>query len=129
MIELAIKEAIKNPIKPKGRNSISRFASILTNGRQIFIGRNSYKSHPLQAKYGVCQEAISVHSAIDVLCKAIRWAAGIAGGHYKDVRDLSNFKLYVARVLKDGSPANSKPCEGCMDALRDFGITQMEWID
>ena len=35
---------------------------------------------------------------------------------------LSNANVYVARVLKDGSPALAKPCDTCLGALMYFGI-------
>ena len=117
-IELAIKEALKNPIRPRGRNSISRFACILTNGRDTFIGLNSYKSHPLQFKFSKDSQKVCIHSEIAALAKAS-----------KEYTDLSKFKMYVARVLADGTPALARPCCICEGAIREFGITQVYWTE
>lgn len=123
----AIHYAKLNPIKPIGRNSISRFASVLTDGKDTFIGLNSYKTHTLQARFGINDECIHTHSEIAAIIKAIKWKAKQIGSHYNSITDLSNFSISVARVLKDGSPALGKPCEGCMGALVAYGITDIEW--
>lgn len=128
-LKLAIDQARLNPIFPKGRNSISRFATVLTNGKLIFVGLNSYKTHTLQKKFSSNEESIHIHSEVDAIVKATRHFAQTDGRHYTSISDLSDFKMFVARVLKDGTPANSKPCIGCQRALAAFGITQVEWIE
>jgi tRNA(Arg) A34 adenosine deaminase TadA len=130
-LSVAVQTAIANPIKPIGRNSISRFGAVLTDGRQFFYGQNTYKTHPLQAKYGVNSESVHVHAEISAIIQALNWKARQKGTHYrnKDICDLSDFTLYVARVLKNGQPANAKPCEGCMSAIKEFGIREIYWTE
>lgn len=125
----AIQLAKTNPIQPIGRNTISRFCAILSNGRQTFYGFNSYRSHPLQAKYAINSEAISIHAEIDACRKAINWNARQKGIRYgrKEACNLSDYTIAIARILRDDSPSIGCPCVGCMSALTDFGITDIRW--
>lgn len=127
MIDLAIAEARKNPIQPRGRNSISRFAAVLSDGKQTFTAWNSYKTHPLQAKFGSNEQSIHQHCELAVIIKAIRCLSKQAGSHYSDITDLGGFRMAVARVLKDGTPALARPCIGCQRALEAFSIKDVEW--
>lgn len=125
-LETAITLAKQNPIKQIGRNSISRFAALLvSDSGQEFVGFNRYHSHPLQAKFSHCDEAIYLHCEIDSLVKATRWMARQEGKHYRSINHdyfFAGCSLFVARVLKDGSPSLAKPCLGCQRALIHFGI-------
>lgn len=111
-LDLAIKHALINPIKARGRNSISRFAAVLTDGSSVFIGTNSYRTFTLQAKFSKNQDRVCRHAEIHALSKAIK-------GRY---RDLSEYTIYVARVLADGSPALARPCEVCESAIKYYGV-------
>lgn len=130
MLRVAITEALKNPILPIGRNSISRFASILyrKDGLQ-FCGLNSYRTHPLQAKFGINEESVHIHSEISAIVQATRWLARRAGKSYNSVDDLSEFSLAVARVLKNGTVAMAKPCSGCQRAIIAYNIKEVEWTE
>lgn len=129
MLNHAIEIAKSNPIKPRGRNSISRFAAILSNGRQSFYGLNKYKTHPLQSKFGSNPECIYLHAELDAIIRAINFRARYEGKRYLslDICDLSDFDMYIARVLKDGTPAIAKPCEGCMKAIEHFNVRSVQW--
>lgn len=124
----AIEHAQKNPILPRGRNSISRFASVLCDvGGHSVVGLNSYKTSPLQARFASNPECIHIHSEISAIQNAIRYLARHNGFHYRDVTDLSGWSMFVARVLKDGTPAMAMPCDGCQRALSAFNISKVEW--
>lgn len=120
-LEIAIKEALKNPIQRKGRNSISRFAAVLTNHKgKTWIGFNSYRTHPLQYKFSGNSDQICTHAEIAALAKACR------NGPYID---LSEYTMYVARVLKDGTPALARPCPVCAGAISEFGVGNVVWTE
>lgn len=127
-LDLAIKYAKKNPIKARGRNSISRFAAVLSDGRTYFVGTNSYRSHTLQAFFSKNQERICRHAEVDAISQAIRAKSSerrfAAKGPY---RDLSGYTMYVARVLANGKPALAKPCEICMKAIEYFKVGNLEF--
>lgn len=129
-LSLAIKHAKLNPIKPRGRTSISRFACVLTNGYNTYIGWNTYKTHTLQAHFAAktgCPEKIHIHAELHAIVQAARrslipnWAVPNP--------DLSGYKLYVARVLSNGEPANARPCESCWAAIAEFGIREVYWTE
>jgi len=71
-------------------------------------------------------EAVWLHAEIDCIVKVVNRYGTEA---------LKDSELYVARVLKDGSLANSQPCEGCQRAIEAFQIkrvfytTTKGWID
>ncbi len=118
-LRIAVREALKNPIEPKGRNSISRFAAVLTDGKgQTFVGLNSYKSHPLQYRFSRDAERSCIHA--EVAAKACR------NGPYVD---LSSYTMYVARVLRDGTPGLAKPCMYCWGCIEEFGVGRVEWTE
>lgn len=124
-LELAVRHALKNPIKSRGRTSISRFCTYITNGRSHFLGYNSYKTSPVQAKYAFKTGnpmKLHIHSEISALIRSAKmWRIG------ND--DPKDYRMYVARVLADGTPANARPCEGCMAAIAEFGIKEVYWTE
>lgn len=130
-LELARSEARKRPfIQPRGSTNMSRMAAVLTDGTLTFIGYNSYKSHPLQKKFSEDPECkIHVHAETDAIIKACNYFTSKSGTrrNYWGEIELGNFKLYVARVLADGTPALAKPCIGCQSAIVAFGIKEVCW--
>jgi Cytidine and deoxycytidylate deaminase zinc-binding region len=88
-------------------------AILVVDGRE-YVGLNSYKTHPLQARFSKHNQAIHQHAEIAAVVRA------------KD-RRLSSAKLYVARVDKAGNPALAKPCLGCFRMIEAFGIRNIKW--
>ena len=88
-----------------------RLGAILAQRKSILsYGVNQKKSHPLQAKYTRRPHLQCwLHAEIHALSNA-------------RIGEVVNADCYVARVLQDGSWGNSRPCDGCMSALRDYGI-------
>jgi len=50
------------------------------------------------------------------------FAALIAAG-----KNAKGSKVYVARVMKDGTPALSKPCKKCERYLKRYGVSEVVW--
>lgn len=116
-LDTAIKYAKNNPIKARGRNSISRFCAVLTDGFTSFIGYNSYRTHPLQVRFSKDSDKGCTHAEISAISKAIKGA----------YRDLSGYTLYVARLLASGEPGLAKPCSVCQEAINYYGIGKVEY--
>ena len=116
-LELAIRYAKRNPIKALGRSSISRFCCVLTDGHTFIVGFNSLRTDPLQAFFSK-----KVGEPEKVFCHAEVHA--IKKGLNRRVR-FEDYTMYVARVLADGTEANSKPCPGCMAAIIRYGIKKV----
>lgn len=91
-------------------------AALIVNkrGRIIAQGINQRKSHPLQAKFSRFPGWSYLHAEIAALVDARG-------------EDLSDATMYIARVLKDGTPALAKPCKGCQKALIAFGLKDVIW--
>lgn len=94
-----------------------RLCAIITDkrGRILSIGTNSYKkSHPRQAYYAVkCgnKDAIFLHAEIDALVKV----------KYTD----TPYAIYIARVNNQGQSRLAKPCNICLNAIKDAGIEKV----
>lgn len=99
---------------------LPRMAAVIADKRGIVIGTgaNSRKTHPLAKKYGKHPEALCLHAEIAAIKDALREIGP---------DEFSDYTLYVARVLKDGTPALAKPCIGCARAILEFGIGNVEW--
>jgi len=96
----------------------SRHASAIVYKRQILaIGRNSRKSHPMQARFGG-ENKICLHSEIDGIVRVINQ-------HGADI--LKRCDLYNLRITKSGKIGLAKPCESCYKAVSAFGIKKVFW--
>ena len=100
----------------------ARMASALViNNNVVGLGKNSYKTHPLQAKYGKTEHSIHIHAEIDAIKNSLKRVG---------VDDLFKATLYISRVKKRNNNGNwvfglSAPCSGCMGAIYDFGISRI----
>ena len=83
-------------------------------GRVLSIGRNNYlKTHPLQAKLACSVGkpcSVYLHAEIHAITK-LRFGVP--------------HSIHVYRYLANGTPANSKPCEICQEAIRLAGIKKI----
>lgn len=116
MLDVAIDYARKNPII-----KLPKMAAVIYYRRDLIsFGYNSLKSHPFAAKYCRHPEAIYLHAEIAAIRKALSVLT---------LAELRASDLYVARVLKNGTPALAKPCSGCMRAIVEFGIQNVVWTE
>lgn len=102
--------------------SNARIASAVVIGNSVVgLGRNSYKTHPLQAKYGTTEHNIHIHAEIDAIKNSLKRVS---------VDELSKATLYISRMKKRDRKRGfisglSAPCAGCMGAITDFGIKRV----
>lgn len=92
-------------------------AILVYKNRVIAVGWNTTKENPIQKKYNqyrgfdtdVCVN--SLHAEMMCLIKArklnIEW---------------SKASLFIYRSFKNGKNAIARPCEACMQAIKDYGI-------
>lgn len=88
-----------------------------SGGTILGVGTNTTRSHPLQSKYSRPflkdeDKSPSTHSEIDAISRC-------------RTGDLVSSSIFVARTTKNGSWGNSRPCEGCMKAIKDYGISNV----
>jgi deoxycytidylate deaminase len=101
-------------------------ACIVSRNTIVSFGFNQRKTHPFQAKYGKNDEAIYWHAESNAIHNALKRISK---------EDLARSVLYVVRVKSDEDdhskviPAISKPCEGCMRAIRDYGIREVIYTE
>ena len=85
-----------------------RHGAVLASGRRVLgVGVNSFRSHPNHVSDP--KRHASFHAEVAVLRQI-----GYAGD--------GKMSLYVARVLRDDSPALSLPCALCREEIRKAGI-------
>lgn len=70
------------------------------------------KTHPIQAKASKLPFSIGIHAEVKC-CVGMPFC------------DLENSTLYVARILRDGATALSRPCKSCENFLREAGIKRV----
>lgn len=127
MFEAARKEAEKS--------TFDRFhigCVIVYKGRIISRGHNSSKTHPYQRYYnryrkfnmnGGRPPMHALHAETSAIVN-IPYVVG------KDV-DFSKAKIYIYRIApgKPHGMGRSKPCCGCLHALRDLNLTNIYYSD
>lgn len=86
---------------------------IMRRGEEISQGWNSHKSHPKQALYATNEFRIFLHAEIHAIIRARQSVVGC--------------DLYVFRWLKNGSLTTSSPCNGCMQAMLDAGLSSVTY--
>lgn len=97
-------------------------AAIYIRNKLIVVGSNSYKTHPFQAKFGKCREAIYLHAEVNVIKESLKKVS---------VCDLKKASLYIARLKWTNAGKRkkvqglAKPCEGCQRAIATFGIEEV----
>lgn len=86
---------------------------IWRRNRLIAVGYNSRKSHPIQSKYKSRNERIFLHAELSAIHSVIRT---------RGVSYLQHCTLVVIRLDAEGNEANSRPCIGCLRAIKEFGL-------
>ena len=90
-----------------GMKSKFRLGAILVYKNSIVsVGMNSYKTHPLMAAR---TEWPFLHAEQHAIIRA-------------GVDNCEGLDLYIARVLKNNDLAMSKPCDVCIELIKDVGI-------
>lgn len=112
-------------------NDDSRFrlaAALYVRSNLLAYGLNEMKTHPFQAQFSKNEDAIWWHAENKAIFNAIKNAGlnarDVTPGHFVGA------SLYVARaklsaqLKNDGHdvPGYAKPCDGCMKAIRFYGI-------
>lgn len=118
--ELRYFDVAKAVSETANHNSFMIGAAIVVGKSIISVGANDKdRSHPLQKKYNAfrfnddkCKH--SIHAEIDAITKA-----------KNQIDDFSDAKLFVYRLQKNGNLGIARPCKGCMEAIKDFGIKEI----
>lgn len=104
-----------------GRRQTQHITAVIYDkkGRVLSLGKNSYvKTHPKQARHAHkvgLPEKIFLHAEMDAIIRC---------------RDLSRaYRILVTRVTRKGEYGNAKPCPVCQSAIKEAGISQVEWTD
>lgn len=87
-------------------------AIIRKAGHTISVGINYGVNDPKYLDDEVAVDHAAVHAEVAALnaCRKV---------------DLRGASIYVARVLKNGEPRMSKPCENCQKALKERGVKKV----
>lgn len=106
-IKLAIRTAFQS------KSEFRHGAVLVKRNAVISIAINIMnKTHPLQQKYSRKKFSIGSHAETRC-CLGIPYS------------ELNKSTLFVARILKNGTPALSKPCIGCQEILIELGVRKV----
>ena len=87
-------------------------------GKILAKAKNSYsKTHPFQAKMAQKvgkPEKVFLHAEIHAIIKALKTGK-------------QPYKILVERYHRDGTPALAEPCEVCKMAIKEAGISKIEY--
>lgn len=98
-------------------------AAIYNRSFLISIGINNKKSHPIQKKFAINKDRIYQHAEINAIINALKRQKIIYGN-----------SIYIARARYNENNKTfefglSKPCNGCMEALKKYGIKSIHYTD
>jgi deoxycytidylate deaminase len=100
---------------PYGRFRVG--ALIVQKKAIIAMGVNSKKTHTLQKRFARHDHLTPwLHAEVHSLTLSRPW-------------EVEGSDIYVVRALKNGDYGNSKPCSGCHEALKFFGIKRMFYFE
>ena len=106
-MQLAWKASIEAPGVGGKHKTSYRIGACLTRGDEILeVRHNSYKTHPYLAKL---TKYPFLHAESHCL---------LAHG----IDNCDGTTIYVVRTLRDGTPANAKPCDVCQGIMLDVGV-------
>ena len=89
------------------------------NWRKDVVGKSSSVFNNFGEKAQRRIRYASIHAEQSAILKLLRLPEGLSL--------LRGSTLYVTRILKDGSFANAKPCEVCMETIRAVGIRRIRY--
>lgn len=92
---------------------------VVYKNKVVSVGYNSQKTHPVQKKYNVFRGIPSnnlgkVHAETKALSMLLE----------ADL-DWNNVTVYTYREHKDGSLAMARPCNSCMQLMKNLGIRKI----
>ena len=101
----------------KFEHRCSHIAFLIRKSKIKHIAFNSVKSHPFteKYKYGRANHTglhVGLHAELNVCIKSNK-------------EDLSDFKMIVLRVDRNGKLNNSKPCLGCQRVIKQFNVGEV----
>lgn len=132
-ISLAKEHACKNE-----NYYTTRLAALLVVGKRVVsVGYNQEKTHPFQTRFQRHEDAVFLHAETDAINKAIK-ELGLERASREEIsKAFKKATLYIYRVKSPGlrysrddsrSPMVSglaKPCAGCEQAIRYYGINRV----
>ena len=90
---------------------------ITYKGSIISVACNSEKTHTMQMRFNRFRNL----GGDNIICKVHAELAALSKIRYLDI-DWGKVVLYNSREFKNGKNALSRPCSGCMEAIRQRGI-------
>lgn len=96
-------------------------AIAVLQGKVIATSTSSNKTHPLQRKYNMYRDFVHEGLVFDKLHAEIGLISQLSRLNVNP----KHISIYVYRVCKSREHGIARPCEGCMQALLDAGITHV----
>ena len=101
-------------------------AALVYRGRVLATGTNQYKTHPLMMTRGYREDQNWRHAEVDCIINALR---------HMTHKQIANCEMRVVRAKrpshnsKDWVLGLAKPCPGCAQVIRNYGIARVTWTE
>jgi len=97
-------------------NKNSHIAFLIKSNLIEKIGTNKKRTHPEIKNHPYHEGYVGIHAELDCILKL-------------DKEDLSDYKMLIIRVDRNGNLNMSKPCPGCLSLLNQFNIKEIKYSD
>jgi deoxycytidylate deaminase len=95
----------------------SHMAFLIRCGKIVHIGTNSCKSHPKTLEYDYKNhQLVGLHAELNACMKSGK-------------ENLKYYSMVVLRIDRKGNLANSKPCSGCQNVIKQFNVGDVWYSD
>jgi tRNA(Arg) A34 adenosine deaminase TadA len=108
-IRLALEEASQSEHRTRHGSVLFKNGKIIQSGRNQFCGLE-------RLKHFKNNRILSIHAEMNVI-------AGLPRSVTKGAT------IVIVRIKRDGTIANSKPCNICMSLIKSSGIKRVIWTD
>ena len=102
-------------------NKMKLGATIILKGKVISKAFNTYKGHPIQKFYNQNRNdhfKESTQHALHAELSALNKVKNL---------DLRGAEIYIYHMNNQGNPKMGRPCAGCMDAIKQRGISKIHY--
>ena len=112
--------------EPLNTGPVKVAAALIYRGRILATGTNQYKTHPLMMTRGYREDQNWRHAEVDCIINASR---------FMTKEQMARCELRVVRAKRPSADSHdwilglAKPCRGCAQVIRNYGITHVTWSE
>ena len=111
---------------PLNTGPVKVAAALIYKGRILATGTNQYKTHPLMMTRGYREDQNWRHAEVDCILNGLK---------VMSKEQMTRCELRVVRAKRPSHNSKNwilglaKPCPGCSQVIRNYGITNVTWTE